>query len=256
MPKDSDWTIPTIAHDDLPEFRQINRTGQRLYHRRCSWVRTCARCGQYHGRLHDQSADVPSIPIHISCGCIDNIVEVGETAPGYPPQDVVIPELSGPQQQRYIGKGNFQLWQNGSVKFEDIVTRRRIKPFSVVSSKLKPPASVLDVPADQLHGSLKRWYADAHGLTDGLDTRAATAKLNFVDFSQAVRREFDSIMQDFAVPEAELKKLLGAEIGKQVFDGTAGLRVEVLRTLGNEIGERYLSGKMTADEASEAVANQ
>jgi hypothetical protein len=245
---------PDIAFEDNPDLRQTNETDKRLWQRRCTWVRTCARCGQYHGQLHDQSAGVASIPVHINCQCVDNIIEPGETTRGYPTHDTIIQEASPGQQQRYMGKGNFDLWQNGSVKFEDVVSKRSIRPLHVVTSRIPQPVDLLKgVPTDKRVEVLADWYKDVHGLSGGLETRAAVARLNFTDMASVVRREFDSIIQDFAVPEAELRDLFGKELGREIFRGEAVLRVEVGSLLGSEVGGRYLAGELSVDQARAAA---
>lgn len=244
---------PSIAHEDIPEFRQTNETDTRLWQRRCAWVRTCARCGQYHGQLHNQSSGVASIPVHIECQCVDNIIEPGETTRGYPTHDVVIESATPAQQQRYMGKGNFQLWQNESVKFEDIVRKRSIRPLHQVTARLNPPKGLLDgVPRDKRVDVLSDWFKNEHGLSSGLDTRAAVSRLNFQDMATVVQREFDSVMTDFVLTESELTDLLGNELAKNVFRGEVALSVGVADTVGQAAATELLSGRITIEQALQA----
>ena len=247
-------TAPAIAHFDDPVLRVTNTTSKRLFQRRCTWVRTCAMCGQYHGRIHDGSADVPSIQLHTNCGCMDSIIDPGETSKGYPTMDTVVPKLDSTQQKRFMGRGNFTLWQEGRVDFGDVVTRRRVRTFSEVTGRMKVPRSVLrNVKPDRRSDVLTRWFRDETGLSKPLARRAANSRVNLMDQGSALRRSFDKMIAEYPVTERELRDLFGKRLSAQVLRGDKSLRVVSVEVMGKEAAEKYLAGELTDEQARRAA---
>lgn len=246
---------PSIAFADIPANRVTNTTAKRQYQRVCSWVNTCAACGQYHGMVHGFDAAVPRIPIHINCECKDLIIEPGETSVGYPGLEDIAPELAPVQQQRLMGKANYELWQSGTVDFKDIVQRRTILPFQTVVAKVQTPASLLKGSPESAHARLADWFTKNAGLSKQAAGRAATARMNRVDMAKAIHREFLGIADEFSVTLPELKKLFTERMADKIWRGEASLRTVVVTVYGVD-GSRYLSGELTADELKRKHADR
>ena len=246
-------TPPAIAFDDIPERRVVNETGKRMYQRRCTWQRTCAACGQYHGRLHDGSgADVPSIPLHIHCGCLDNPVAVGESTRGYPEPGDIAAQLNREQQQRYMGRANYDLWQAGKLDFSQIVGRRTVRPLASTASRVKIPASVTHGKTGEDLRLAFRGHFERLGVPRQAAARAATARLSIEEQAIAVRRAFDDLIEGFPVTVAELRDVVGVEVAKGILGGKISLRTAVGDALGPELARRYLDGEISPGVARRA----
>ncbi len=157
------------------------------------------------------------------------------------------------QQRRLMGRGNFQLWQSGKVPFEKIVTKRRIRSFAQVSSKLRPPKGILSGSPDVVERNLSNWYRDEFGLTGGNPTSAARVRMSLADQSRILGREFEATLQNFRLTEKELRLIWGKSVTNRILTGQVGLRVELEGMIGTTPTARLYSGAITIDQVASAI---
>ncbi len=121
---------PEVVFNGEAGQRFRNRTGRVLYQFHCDLVNTCGRCLQFH--LAISSAGWP-IPLHHGCRCRSRPVAPGGLAPEpFVDFRALLAQMPRSQQAAAIGASNSRLLRRGLVKWEDIVTRYRVRSFREV----------------------------------------------------------------------------------------------------------------------------
>lgn len=129
-----------------------NETGTVRYQFVCDLVRTCGACLQYHMAIGSWWP----IPIHRRCRCKQRPIKVGAEAPhAFADFREVLDGLSHPQQVAAIGASNYRLLQAGVVKWDEIVTRYRVRTLKEVVAINK-----VSLPT-MLKAGVKKGYAEA-----------------------------------------------------------------------------------------------
>jgi hypothetical protein len=104
-----------------------------LYQLHCQLARTCGVCIQFHMAIG------PSwpIPYHRGCNCLQVPIWPGQSGEPFVDFREVIRELPPEQQAAVMGRSSLRLVEEGVVKYEDVVTRTRIRALNEVVSREK-----------------------------------------------------------------------------------------------------------------------
>jgi len=121
--------------------RWVNRTGRVQYQFFCNLVNVCGACLQYHLAI---SSSWP-VPLHFGCRCRSKVVMPGDLAPE-PFVDFreLLDKMPHHRQVAAIGASNYRLLRRGLVKWEDVVTRYRVRSFRevLILGKVKAQSAV------------------------------------------------------------------------------------------------------------------
>jgi hypothetical protein len=107
----------------------VNRGPRVAYQFRCSFANSCARCIQDAGKISDVYWPVP---YHRGCACESTLVLPGHAAAPFVDYAVEVARLGPVERRRVMGKASYALVESGAVKWTDVVTRTRIRPFAEV----------------------------------------------------------------------------------------------------------------------------
>jgi len=92
-------------HADSPELRAENSTRGDLYQRVYVCADHCLECAVNHGIVHDGSgANVPCLPVHHGCRCLDLPIGSGESSHGYREFRELLPLLPKEEQAALVGE--------------------------------------------------------------------------------------------------------------------------------------------------------
>jgi hypothetical protein len=118
---------PVIFND--PGKTWVNDTGKVRYQFVASLQNTCGACLQMHLAI----GSYWPIPIHRRCRCRQIPIGPGATAPhAFVDFRAVLDEMPHDQQVRAIGASNYKLLQKGVVKWDEIVTKYRVRTLREV----------------------------------------------------------------------------------------------------------------------------
>lgn len=143
-----------------------NDTAKVSWQFRCSFKNSCGLCCQFANRV----GNYWPIPMHFGCNCLQEAVRPGATAAPFVDFMEEIAALDEAQQARVIGRSNWALVRSGAVKWEDVVTRSRVRDFrDVVAMKNLTAADLIKSgvsrrEADRAHGAV---HTAAHRRLDG-----------------------------------------------------------------------------------------
>lgn len=98
---------------------------------RCQFNRSCARCIQ----LANLIGPYWPIPIHYKCVCQNVPVAPGQLADPFLDFQEEVRGLDPAQQAVVMGRSNWALVESGAVRWEDVVTRARIRTFREVVAR-------------------------------------------------------------------------------------------------------------------------
>ncbi len=109
--------------------RWLNHTGKVQFQFFARLVNTCGFCLQYHLAI----GPAWGIPLHHGCRCSQRACQPGALAPE-PFVDFreLLDKMPHHQQVAAIGASNYRLLRRGLVKWEDVVTRYRVRSFREV----------------------------------------------------------------------------------------------------------------------------
>lgn len=110
-----------------------NTTGRLQYQMVVSFSNSCAVCIQF----ANQIGPLWPIPLHSGCRCINRPVFPDQPALPFLDYREEVRNLDPAQQARVMGRGNLALVESGVVKWEDVVTRQRIRSLREVASLKK-----------------------------------------------------------------------------------------------------------------------
>lgn len=105
-----------------------NPTGRVLFQLIVSWTNSCGVCCQFD---HQVGPHWP-IPFHRNCRCRQIPIYPGQESRPFVDFMDKIGDLDHAQQGRVVGRSNLIMIENGLVKWEDVVTKRRIRDFREV----------------------------------------------------------------------------------------------------------------------------
>jgi hypothetical protein len=134
--------------------RWTNSTGEAQYQFVCDLVRTCGACLQYHMAI----GPFWPIPIHRNCRCRQYRIEPHAAAPHeFVDFREVLDGMTQAQKRAAIGASNYKLLQAGVVKWDEIVTRYRVRTLQEVVAVNK-----VTLPTLERAGVKKYIAAKAH----------------------------------------------------------------------------------------------
>ena len=140
-----------IIYDGDAGTRFTNETGRVLYQFIAALQNTCGVCLQYHLKI---SAAWP-IPIHWGCRCIPRQIKPGQQAQHeFCDYRKLLDDMPESEKATAIGASNYRLLKSGLAKWEDIVTRNRVRDFREVVARNR-----LTVKQMTDHG-VKRYQAE------------------------------------------------------------------------------------------------
>jgi hypothetical protein len=138
--------------------RWKNDTGQAQYQFVCDLVRTCGACLQYHMAIGPWWP----IPIHRNCRCKQYRIEPNAAAPHeFVDFREVLDGMTQAQKRIAIGASNYKLLTEGVVKWDEIVTRYRVRTLQEVVAVNKVTIGTLE-KAGVRKNIAKRAYAAVH----------------------------------------------------------------------------------------------
>jgi hypothetical protein len=117
-----------------PGERWTNNTGKVQYQFHAALINTCGVCLQYHNAIGSWWP----IPIHHGCRCHQTLIKPAAEAP-HPFVDYreLLDAMPKAEQAAAIEASNYKLFKAGVVKWEDIVTRSRVRNLREVVAKKK-----------------------------------------------------------------------------------------------------------------------
>lgn len=116
-----------------PGSRYTNTTGKVLYQLIVQFDSSCGVCVQYANKVGDSWP----IPFHRGCRCTQRPIYPGQTSEPFLDFREEIRKLDIAQQNRVMGAANYRLVESGVVKYEDVVTERRVRNLREVVARQK-----------------------------------------------------------------------------------------------------------------------
>jgi len=110
-----------------------NDTDRVLYQLFCMWENTCGHCAQYDHAIGPWWA----LGLHFGCNCEQVAIKPGAKAKPFVDFQQIISDLDEDQQNRVIGKANYQLFKKAVVTWEDVVTPSRVRDLREVVARKK-----------------------------------------------------------------------------------------------------------------------
>jgi len=116
-----------------PGTTWTNDTDKLLFQLHVTFFNSCGQCIQY----ANQIARFWSIPWHRGCNCTVTPVPPGVESRPFIDFREAIAELPIAQQSRVMGASNYRMVESGLVKWDDVVTRARIRALHEVVAEQK-----------------------------------------------------------------------------------------------------------------------
>jgi len=110
-----------------------NESPKVYYQLFASLSNTCATCLQYHHAI----GPYWPLPIHRTCRCRQDVVKPGATAQPFVDYRAILDGMSPAQKTKAVGASNYRLLERGVVKWEDVVTKQRVRSFREVVAREK-----------------------------------------------------------------------------------------------------------------------
>lgn len=117
----------------IPGSRYTNTTGKVLYQLIVQFDYSCGVCISYANKVGDSWP----IPFHRGCRCTQRPIYPGQTSEPFLDFRDEIRKLDVAQQNRVMGAANYRLVESGVVKYEDVVTERRVRNLREVVARQK-----------------------------------------------------------------------------------------------------------------------
>jgi hypothetical protein len=129
-----------IVDPTAPGTSFTNHTERILWQYKCQFDNSCGLCIQFANRV----GTYWPLPMHVNCNCVQVPIRPGETADPYIDFMAEIGAMAPREQARVVGASNWKLIEKGVVKWEDVVTKARVRDFREVVdlNGLKVPALV------------------------------------------------------------------------------------------------------------------
>lgn len=142
-----------------PGTRWRNPTPLVFFQLRCSLIRTCGRCLQFHGMI----APHWNLPFHRNCRCTVAVVAPYADSP-FPFADflAILNRMPEAQKTAAIGASNYRLLHAGLVQWDDIVTPERVRSLAEVVARNGLTVAAM-VAAGVLPAIARRAYEAALG---------------------------------------------------------------------------------------------
>ncbi len=128
-----------------------NDTGKVQYQLIVQFQNSCGLCIQF---AHAVGPHWP-VPFHRACRCVNKAIWPGETSQPFVDFREEIRQLEPKQQAVAVGAANWRLVESGTVKWDDVVTKTRVRSLREVVSRQQ-----LSV-ADMLKAGVKRHTAES-----------------------------------------------------------------------------------------------
>lgn len=125
--------MPKLLFNGSPGEVYTNTGDRILYQFHCQFGHSCGICISYHMSI---GTSFP-IPIHRGCNCTQTPIFPGGSAEPFVDFREMIRELGPSEQAAVMGKSNLRLVESGVVKYEDVVTKTRIRDLKEVVSRGK-----------------------------------------------------------------------------------------------------------------------
>jgi hypothetical protein len=200
-----------VIIDGEPGTTWTNDTEKVRYQFVCALINTCGTCLQYHMKI---GAWWP-IPIHHGCRCHQLMIKPGADAPHeFVDYRELLDKMPPAEQAAAIGASNYKLLKAGVVKWEDIVTRSRVRDLREVVAKKK-----LTVEEMTKAGVGQRWAEEAHAAVHTPEHEIVAAK----------RQEL-------------LQKLVGAGLSQEKIVGELAARLAARVTIAEGPEGPYTTG--------------
>jgi hypothetical protein len=123
-------------HADLPDLRVENTIRGELCQRLYAFTDHCLECAAQHGTVHDGTGrDIPHLPIHEACHCLDLPVSPGEFSRGYRKFGELLPLLSKEEQVSLVGGELAELVRIG-LPTDVILDGAALRPIDDVAREL------------------------------------------------------------------------------------------------------------------------
>lgn len=144
------------------------------------------------------------IPFHRNCRCVARAIWPGQQAAPYVDYLEEIRKLDPKQQAVAVGASNWRLLEAGKVKWDDVVTKTRVRTLQEVVSKNK-------LGVDQLvKAGVKPWIAEA--AYKSVNTPAHV-------LANEARKELIDKLQQVGLSHKEIKEGFGERMAKRVIVG-------------------------------------
>lgn len=194
--------MPRVAISGEPGEVFVNHTGKTLWQLRCQFSNSCGLCI----RFANQISSWWPVPFHRSCSCQNAMIPPGTAAAPFLDFMAEIRALAPAQQRRVIGKALWRLVDGGVVKYEDAVTKARVRTLAEVVAREK--LSVKDMVAAGVSTSRAEaaWLASRGPEADAL---------------AAERAAMVAILRGHGMTDAQIRAALAKELTRRV--GIAGV---------------------------------
>lgn len=116
-----------------PGTRYTNTTGKVLYQLIVTFDNSCGVCISFANKVGDSFP----LPFHRGCRCTQRPIYPGQTCEPFVDFREEIRKLDIAQQNRVMGAANYRLVESGVVKYEDVVTDRRVRNLREVVARQK-----------------------------------------------------------------------------------------------------------------------
>lgn len=186
-----------VIFNGEPNDVWVNETGKIQYQFIVQWRNSCGLCAQYD---HAIGPSWP-IPLHYGCRCQQVLIRVGAEADPFVDFREKIRELDLHQQAVVVGKSNLQLIEAGTVKWEDVVTRSRVRLLREVVSREK-----LSIKAMRDAGVKEYIAIEAH----------ATVTTPAHQLADQQRRELVARLAVHGMSEEQAKREFGERLAKRL----------------------------------------
>lgn len=141
-------------------------TGDRiLYQFHCQFGHSCGVCISYHMSI---GTSFP-IPLHRGCNCTQTPIFPGQSGEPFVDFREMIREMGPAEQAAVMGRSNLQLVESGVVKYEDVVTKTRVRDLREVVSRGKLTVEEMvdaGVGRRQAERAYETVHTPAHELAD------------------------------------------------------------------------------------------
>lgn len=157
--------MPKLQLNGSPGEVYTNTGDRILYQFHCQFGHSCGVCISYHMAI---GTSFP-IPLHRGCNCTQTPIFPGQSGEPFVDFREMIRELPPAEQAAVMGRSNLQLVESGVVKYEDVVTRTRVRDLREVVSRGKLSVEEMvdaGVGRRQAERAYETVHTPAHELAD------------------------------------------------------------------------------------------
>jgi hypothetical protein len=225
--------LDRVVFNGEPGTHYVNDTGRTQYQFICALTNTSGACLQYHMAI---GAWWP-IPIHHNCRCRQVLVPAGQTARhAFVDFREILDDLPQDQKREAIGASNYRLLKSGVVKWEDIVSKWRVRTLTeVVARKNLTVQQMTDA------GVRRKWAEYAHG-------RIHTPEAELI---KQQRKELTEKIIKAGIQREQLVQQLAQGVAKRVaVAGPGGEFQTVAKFLGDQTTHNAMLARFLAEMAA------